>query len=552
MIRARRSESGASLVLVLVLVFGMLIPVVGQLGSASSVATHVVKSQRFDELSAESSVQAAIAWARRTRTAGRGSVACPSFNADFPRDDGYSRSVTVRCRGFAGSGRVQEGPNTPTYALLTTATGDDEIGVDVSGGPFRTEGPLWSDSGQQGGAPASFTNAGLDNRDHLVGGVGPCATTNGAPVLGAPDLCDSGTVVGDPGGAGDPATGKWASSVQSIDDVPLRSIPDDVCDRIPASRVYTLQPGFYYDGAGLEALTNRDAPSFCGDVVLWLRPGPGNTVGRFSFDLSFFEPVDGTVWRMNTGAVVGGAPSGWDPAAATSQVNQVRALIGDEGSCNMARNGVELVFGDRSRVRVREPAKLELCAAARGETEVGQAISISGRKTGGAPTTSVSTTPSTVTSAAFTWPPAQPSADPLRVADCGGNGPCVAGGSITGTLTGRRDMGEIAMALPYQVADGVRLDEFTLEVRHREAEAAAGDLAELTLDLTGLPDGYTCDVSNVRPSIGAWRTDTATCTANNAPTPAPGGRPSRRSSRLRTQTATRLRRQSSWTTCRST
>ncbi len=205
--------------------FGLLVPVLGQLGSASNVATHVVKSQRFDQLSAESSVQAAIAWARRNRAAGRDGVDCPSFNAAFPRSDGFGRDVTVTCRSVDGFGRLQEGPNTPTYALQTVGTGSGEIGIDVAGGAFRTDGPLWSNSGATNGAPAVFTNGGLDNRVDLIGGVGPCATTNGAPVVGAPDRCNSGATRPDPGGDGDPANGKWASSVRSIDDVPAALDP---------------------------------------------------------------------------------------------------------------------------------------------------------------------------------------------------------------------------------------------------------------------------------------------------------------------------------------
>ncbi len=213
-----------------------------------------------------------------------------------------------------------------------------------------------------------------------------------------------------------------------------------------------LQPGFYADGPGLDALTNRDAPNFCGDVVLWLQPGPGNTVGRFYFDLGFFDPDAGATWRMNTGAVVGGAPTGWDPNAGTSQVGRVQSLIGDAGSCDRTRNGVELVFGDRSRVRFRGPAALELCPVARGETAVGQAISISGRKTGDAPSTSVSATPNaTASGGGFTWPVGQPSPAPIQAQDCGGNGPCAPGRSITGTLTGRQVGGTLAMGIPYPV-----------------------------------------------------------------------------------------------------
>ncbi len=521
MSRARPSESGASLVLVLVLVlvFGLLVPVLGQLGSASNVATHVVKGQRFDEQSAASSVQAAIAWARTTDAAGRDNVACPDLTTKFPRDDGYGRTVTVHCRAIPGSGRLQEGPNTPTYALQTTGTGSDEIGIDVTGaGPFSTVGPAWSNSGGQDGDPAIFTSANLDDHADLVGGVGPCSTPSGQ-VFGAPDLCNSGVAIPDPGGTGDPTGGKWASSVQSIDDVPLRSVPDDPCPTIPASRVYALQPGYYHDGPGLEALTNRNAPNFCGDTVLWLEPGPGNTVGRFYFDLSFFDPSFDATWPMNAGAIVGGAPSGWAPDAATSQVDAVRGLIGGEGSCNKARNGVELVFGDRTRIRLREPAELELCPVARGATEVGQAISIYGRKTGDAPRTTVSTAPSAVASGGwFSWPPGLPAVDPLRIPDCDGAAPCASGSSMAGTLSGRQVAGTITMAVPYQVETGVRLDAFTIAVRHRESEATTGDLAALTLTLGGLPAGYTCDVSAVQPSIGAWRTDNATCTASDAPT----------------------------------
>lgn len=537
MSRDLRNESGVSLVLVLVLVvvFGLLIPVLGQLGSASGVATHVVKSQRFDELAAESSVQAAIAWARTTRTAGRDSVACPDFNAKFPRDDGFSRNVTVKCQGFQGSGKIQEGPNIPTYALLTTATGSSEIGVDVAGGgAFRTGGPLWSNSGTPGGAPSiAITNVDLDNHDDLVGGAGPCQTQN-ARVFGAPELCNSGTVVDDPGGPGDPTSGdptygKWASSVQSISDVPLRAIPTDPCGGIPSSRVFALQPGYYHDVAGLDALTNQSSPNFCGDdVVLWLQPGPADTVGKFYFDFDFFES-NGLTWRMNSAPVVGGVPSGWDPEAGSSQVARVRSLIrGDETrSCDTTRNGVELVFGHQSRIRFRSPAELELCPIARGATEVGQAISIYGRKTGDAPQTLTSSNPiaarPSVTDGAFDWPDALPNPSPLTVRDCPSAGACAPESSMSGTLTGNRAVGTVRLRVPFQVPEGVRLDEFTIAVTHRETEAEAGDLADLHLDIAGLPPGYTCDVSDIGTSIDEWSTDSATCTAGEAPTNAAAG-----------------------------
>ena len=66
----RRREDGVSLVLVLVtlVVFGLLVPVLGQFGSVNGISGYVIKGQRYDRYAADSGMQAAIAWAQsRTR-----------------------------------------------------------------------------------------------------------------------------------------------------------------------------------------------------------------------------------------------------------------------------------------------------------------------------------------------------------------------------------------------------------------------------------------------------------------------------------------------------
>ena len=82
----RRREDGVSLMLVLVtlVVFGLLVPVLGQFGSVNGISAYVVKGQRFDRYAADSGMQAAIAWAQSQRTAGRVFTPCPEVETGEP------------------------------------------------------------------------------------------------------------------------------------------------------------------------------------------------------------------------------------------------------------------------------------------------------------------------------------------------------------------------------------------------------------------------------------------------------------------------------------
>jgi hypothetical protein len=74
------------------------------------------------------------------------------------------------------------------------------------------------------------------------------------------------------------------------------------------------------------------------------------------------------------------------------------------------------------------------------------------------------------------------------------------------------------MTIPYRVPAGVRLDDLTVVVVHREA----GDLDDHRLDVAGLPPGVSCGPDAVDVG-GGWRTHTTTCHIEPAPaSSAPG------------------------------
>src|SRR3954452_16418263 len=111
----RRDERGVSLVLVLVtlVVFGLLVPVLGQFGSANGVSGYVLKGQRFDRYAAEAGMQGAIQWAKSQRQVGRQGTRCPDITT--PTDlngsgTNATRTVNVQCAGFDGNGLPEDTP----------------------------------------------------------------------------------------------------------------------------------------------------------------------------------------------------------------------------------------------------------------------------------------------------------------------------------------------------------------------------------------------------------------------------------------------------------
>ena len=283
---ARRTsdrESGASLILVLVAltVFGLLVPVLGQFGSANGVSGYIVKGLRFDRYAADNGVQGAIALAQTDRTMGRAYVPCPDVTSTMNAGStAFQRDVTVKCKGFSGSGDplgdpskpALGDPSTPAYAVLALdPNGSHSIDVDSTGG-LKTSGPWWA-NGDRNQTSADLHRVRIDATTDLFGATGQCQLAGSPPaqIFAAPGRCGK----GDPNRP-DPG---YRSQVQAIGDVPVQSLAydpvhGDPCSAIPADRVLRLAPGHYWDGVGLDKI----GQGLCGPVALWLQPG------KFYFD----------------------------------------------------------------------------------------------------------------------------------------------------------------------------------------------------------------------------------------------------------------------------
>ena len=263
----------------------------------------------------------------------------------------------------------------------------------------------------------------------LVGGVGPCSTPSGQ-VFGAPDLCNSGTSRRRSGrrrrsgdrevGVVGPEHRRRAAALG-----PRRSVRLD--PREPrvhvAARLLPRRPRTR--GADqpqrAELLRRRRAVAPAGrgqhGGQVLLRPRLLRRVVRR--DLARQRRRD----RRRRARAAGTPPR--PPRRWTRSAD----LIGGDGSCNQARNGVELVFGDRTHVRFRNPAELELCPVARGATEVGQAISDLRPQDRRRPADDrARPTPNAVASGGwFTWPPGLPARRPAARAGLRRQRPCAAG-----------------------------------------------------------------------------------------------------------------------------
>jgi hypothetical protein len=477
--RRRGEESGVSLVLVLVAltVFGLLVPVLGQFGSVNGVSAYVVKGQRFDRYAADSGMQAAIAWARQVRTAGRNRVPCPDITTGLlsGSSGAFDRSVSVQCRGFQGSGVPQSTGSIPQFAVHALDNGVDEDGIEVLGsGRLRTRGAWWSDTGNPGGAEAiSVNGVDVNASDDFVGGKGPCAVRSGGSLTASPLWCDNTRFVPEP-------VDGWTSNADSIDALPIQDVPGCPSD----NGVVVLQPGFYWDRAGLERLT--DGRSCDRDIAVQLLGG------TYYFDFDFYDSGVVAPWTIGGGehrtVIVGGEPTGWNPGAGDA-VDQAAAAIGNAtsdaaGACADG-TGPQLIFGSDAQMVVDAPARMELCSPGGS----GQRVSLFGQREN-EPTTGTHTARSvpdagTVTTqrGTFDMPPNVP-ASTLADSECVGTESCDAPDYVGGTLSGPKAHATIDLRLPNQVPRSGRVDSVTLFVDHREASSNPDRLDSLHVSLT--------------------------------------------------------------------
>ncbi len=533
--RAVGRESGASLILVLVAltVFGLLVPVLGQFGSANGVSGYIVKGQRFDRYAADNGVQGAIAMAQTDRTMGRAHVPCPDVTSSMNvGSTAFRRDVTVKCQGFAGSGVPVGSSDTPVYAVLGLDPGQHSIDVD-STGRLKTSGPWWA-NGDPGQTSADIHRVTIDARTDLFGARGGCREAAGAQIFAAPKRCGT----GDP-----PVTPDVTPSSPNLNGVLADPSVDPVtaCASIPLDGVVELQPGIHWNVDWLNRLTDGSCRR---NVVIHLVPG------THYFDFDFYDRsrrgAGGSQWRIgNSGSVpvtvVGGTlSSGTNVGNAYDRARHQNSDAAP-GACDLTAEGVELVLGSQSNITVQNPAHVELCPI---QTASGvQHISVSGPTTGST-AASHAVGPSLPTKAVgstvdgqdrFTWPDAPTPVTPITPiqgqecssrADCGPPG----GNYSEGVLSGRgRGEATVTMDVPNPFTKNDRLDSLQVKVSHREAENGDGQgegngrdgINEMWFEVTGLGAPRECRNRRDFSKSDNWAQDTVSCDIQDAKFPLP-------------------------------
>ena len=534
--RTAHRESGASLILMLVAltVFGLLVPVLGQFGSANGVSGYIVKGLRFDRYAADNGVQGAIAMAQTDRTMGRAHVPCPDVTSSMNvGSTAFRRDVTVKCQGFAGSGIPLGSASTPTYAVLGLDPGQPSIDVD-STGRLKTSGPWWA-NGDPGQTSADIGRVTIDARTDLFGAQGGCREAAGAQIYAAPKRC----------GAADPAVVPDVSpSSPNLAGVRADSPADtaDACGSIAAGNgLVELQPGIHWNLDWLNRLTDGS----CGrDVMINLMPG------THYFDFDFYDQsrhgAGDSQWRVGDSGsfhvtVVGGAlTNGTDAGSAYDRAGHPNGAAAP-ATCDLASEGVELVLGSQSNITLESPARMELCPRETGTGAQHVAISGSGA---GAPQTPHTVGPALPTRALgatvdggdrFTWPDAPPAPiTPIQNQDCSPRGDCGPPGAnySEGVLRGGgRGEATVTMDVPNPFTKNGRLDALTIDISHREAENADqgegnGDngrdrITDMWFEVTGLGAPRECRNSRDLSKSDDWSHDTVSCDIRDVKVPLP-------------------------------
>lgn len=473
MIGRRRDERGVSLILVLValVVFGLLVPVLGQFGSTNGVSGYLLAGQRYDRYTAEAGVQEAIAWAQANRPVGRHGVPCKGLQTTTLGTGNGQRSATVTCEGYANGGVPQATATAPKFAVQGTGGA-----IQLDGGKYRTNGPWWSDG--------TIDASGVDASRDYVGAGGSC---NG--LQAAPAECNTGR-----------------TEKRPALDVPLPPLkPDarrDPSCQLPASHVIAIAPGYHWQREYFDAIA--DGRNGCDQAVLWLRPG----VHVFDFDF-YRLPRGGTPSfsaRDGHVVVVGGAQNGWSEGAGSNQYPVVRQAILQRNACVADGAGTAVVTANDSYFEFNpgsgNSADVQICGASVNGVPVSYA-QLTGQGGDPAPI-DVTATPTSI-SASGPWDhglsmPSRPAPDPLATVECSGSGgaACDDAHTLRDTLTGDNVTGTITASFADPIPAGARLDTLQVTVNHREQEHNNG-IRRLRLYVTGLGSAVNarvCDLTD--------------------------------------------------------
>ncbi len=358
-LRHRRGDDrGASLIIALAFVTAIGLVVGSLLGYASAnfTAAATVRARAQLTYDAEGALQAAINATRNSPYDNGTSETClGSGSMSFPGPNGST--VTVDCTpgvgtGAAGSDVPINDHNKPPAALMTLGGNGAEPGLGVgSNNVLRIRGAASIRSTITSGGTACSqspqpptTNCSEVYNDHgQVHAGGACA---GVTVYSIPAAaCDIGSW--DP----DPSYAQPSSSGLDYQEVPT------TC---PAGPVLRFDPGYYDDGAALNQLF-----AACPTKTFWFTPG--TYVFDFHNDGGDLWSGSSHVWKISSSQtrVVGGTPSGWNPAApwwAFTQPSIPGSCVSPLSKLSSGTSGVKFVFGGDSQLQIGG-AQVELCGS---------------------------------------------------------------------------------------------------------------------------------------------------------------------------------------------
>lgn len=346
--RALRDESGASLVMVLVLVTVIALGVTAVLSLAdTSVRTTVeLRDQAAAVYDADGAMQTAVNNIR---------------NSDYHNGTGQncfggSNILTLNNFSSSGSAAVSCSPdptrvliqcpslsqcNRPGNAILTLGkvSGEDGLHIDQpnSGSSFNVHGIVFSNSNIN-------VTSGSVNTNTRVYARGPC----------------SGTIVSNPA-----PSCNYGSTANPLGDdpnyAPVISAPP-AYRKVPGCTgpVITFEPGYYDDAVGLSDLMAGGGS--CKNGVWWFKPG----AYYFDFHNSGTNadqalPSGPNAWTVDSGKLVAGTPVNSAGAVLASPPNNPTI----PGSCqnpikDPTATGVQFVFGGDSQFAVKS-GQAEIC-----------------------------------------------------------------------------------------------------------------------------------------------------------------------------------------------
>ncbi|HVK26258.1 MAG TPA: hypothetical protein VM677_33315 [Actinokineospora sp.] len=461
----KKDESGAALILVLVLVTAVCLVILSMLTfSSTSIRTTIeLREQASTSSTSDATMSAAINNIRNSTYNNESGQQCfGGSNTMSVTGITGADAATVTCSPDPSKVLIQcpslSVCNRPGSAILTMGTGGGEDGVNVdqpTGSTFRVHGVVFSNSN------INIVKGNLTTNTRVYA-RGACSGT--IVSVPAPPSCNYGATAN--------PLGNDPNYLPSVATAPAyRSLVGPQADCAVNKKVITFQPGYYDDAVGLSAMMTPS--SNCSDSTFWFTPG----TYYFDFHNSTnpVVPSGSRIWTVNSGYLVAGTP--------VNGAGQVIALPANPatipGSCNNPIKdanavGVQFIFGGDSQLSVKA-GKAELCGT---YSATKPPLAIYGLKSGTESDTTLNGfTPTGATSSNFS--------NPTNVLTVNGqfaswkrNGN---GANATGTISAT------GFPAPSAIPAGSVLKSASVRVLHRHSDVTGGSQVQLSATVT--PNG---------------------------------------------------------------